>query len=167
MYSVKERDNNNNNNSTYLFFNFLQLVALLTDVMQQLHSFVIFSGHLHTSFLKASLQALWAHMSKLNQSWYYWSKSGLHLKGFKDSKAPKRGGGSYFACITTCGNAIKTHTALCNVGGKVLLQNAPLGFRCLQLHILLVEHWFQVSHFTLKPGNLLLHLSQPEEKVLV
>lgn len=136
--------------------------------MQQLHSFVIFSGHLHTSLLKASLQALWAQMSKLNQSWYYCSKSGLHFKGFKDSNAPNVGGGnSYFTCISTFGNATKTHTALCNVGGKVLLQNAPLGFRCLQLHILLVEDWFQVSHFTLKPGNLLLHLSQPEEMVLV
>lgn len=77
--------------STYLLFNFLQLVALLTDVMQQLHSLVVFSGDLHTSLLEASLQALQAHMSKLNPSWYCWSKPGLHFKGFKNSNPPIRG----------------------------------------------------------------------------
>lgn len=56
-----------------------------------------------------------------------------------------------------------THTALSNVGGEVLLQDAPLSLGGLQLHILLVEHWLQVSHFTLEPGDLLLHLNTPEK----
>lgn len=52
-----------------------------------------------------------------------------------------------------------THTALSNVGGEVLLQDASLRLGRLQLHILLVEHWLQVSHFTLEPGDFLLHLN--------
>ena len=51
-----------------------------------------------------------------------------------------------------------THAALCDVGGEVLLQDAPLGLRGLQLHILLLEHRLQVRHLTLKLGDLLLHL---------
>lgn len=44
--------------STYLLFNFLQLVALFADVVQQLHGLVILSGDLHSCLLQASLQAL-------------------------------------------------------------------------------------------------------------
>lgn len=43
---------------TYLLFNFLQLVALFADVMQQLHCLVILSGDLYTCLFQASLQAL-------------------------------------------------------------------------------------------------------------
>ena len=35
---------------------------------------------------------------------------------------------------------IVTHAALSNVGGEVLLQDATLSLRRLQLHILLVEN---------------------------
>lgn len=45
-----------------------------------------------------------------------------------------------FQILATDRAVIMTHTALSNVGGEVLLQNAPLSLRCLQLHILLVEH---------------------------
>lgn len=66
-------------------------------------------------------------------------------------------------CTHTDTVVIMTHAALGNVGGEVLLQNAPLRLRRLQLHILLVEYWLQVSHFTLEPGDLLLHLDPPEK----
>ena len=59
-----------------------------------------------------------------------------------------------------------THAALSNVGGKVLLQDASLSLWGLQLHILLVEHWLQVSHFTLEPGDFLLHLDVSRKQAL-
>lgn len=60
---------------------------------------------------------------------------------------------------------IETHAALGDVGGEVLLQDAPLSLRSLQLHILLVKHRLQVSHFALEPGDLLLHLN-PQKLVI-
>ena len=45
----------------YLLFNFLQLIALLSDVMQQLQGLVILSGDLHTCLFQASFQALQTH----------------------------------------------------------------------------------------------------------
>lgn len=48
----------------YLFFNLLQFIALLTDVVEQLQSFIIFLGDLHTSLLQTALQTL--HTKHLN-----------------------------------------------------------------------------------------------------
>lgn len=63
-----------------MLFNFLKLVALLTDVMQELHSLVIFSGDFYASLLEAPLQALQVHTSKLNQGWCYRSNQNYKLK---------------------------------------------------------------------------------------
>lgn len=54
----EEPDDLNKQAFTYLLFNFLQLVALFADVVQQLHGLVILSGDLHSCLLQASLQAL-------------------------------------------------------------------------------------------------------------
>lgn len=57
----EEPDDLNKQAFTYLLFNFLQLVALFADVVQQLHGLVILSGDLHSCLLQASLQALQTH----------------------------------------------------------------------------------------------------------
>lgn len=47
---------------TYLLFNFLKLVALFADVVQQLHGLVVLPGDLHSRLFQAPLQALQTHM---------------------------------------------------------------------------------------------------------
>lgn len=46
------------NEAFHLFFNLLQLVALLSNVMEQLQSLVVLLRHLDTSLLQAALQTL-------------------------------------------------------------------------------------------------------------
>lgn len=41
--------------STYLFFDFLQLSALFSDIMKELQSLVILLRHFHSSLLQTSL----------------------------------------------------------------------------------------------------------------
>lgn len=45
----------------HLFFNLLQLVALLSNVMEQLQSLVVLLRHLDTSLLQAALKTLYTH----------------------------------------------------------------------------------------------------------
>lgn len=45
-----------------------------------------------------------------------------------------------FSYLTIHVKACMTHTALSDVGGEVLLQDASLSLGGLQLHIFLVEH---------------------------
>lgn len=152
---------------TYLLFNFLQLAALFADVVQQLQGLVILSGDLHTCLLQASLQALQTHMCTQTQGCCSF-KSILIFEVSRTATKPMwKTTHSFTFCTHADRVVIMTHTALSNVGGEVLLQDAPLSLRRLKLHILLVEHWLQVSHFTLEPGDLLLHLDPESIQQLV
>lgn len=65
--SVDLKDSNVTNRTTpmtYLFLYFLQLVALLSYVVQQLHGLIVLSWDLDACLLQASLQALQTHACK-------------------------------------------------------------------------------------------------------
>lgn len=51
-------ESNSNDEFAHLFFDLLQFVALFSDVMEELQSFVIFLWHFDTSLLQTTLETL-------------------------------------------------------------------------------------------------------------